>query len=137
MTASLPKGVFDTGKTLKPFGAYVVHNKAKVYIGYFATVEYALIAIADAERRFKIPVSDKERERPPVDRIDRIRRSPRPGFSLPYQIAFEIGAETHPELMDRFLNEAYERMMAASRFGCRIADLPKDWHEQITYEDLV
>ena len=137
MTDSLPNGVFDTAKTLKPFGASIAHKGLKVYIGYFATVDEAVSAIADAERRFAIPVSDKERESPPVDRIDRIRRSHRPGFSMPYRVAFEIGAETHPELMDRFLNEAYERMAAASRFGCRIADLPKDWHEQMTYEDLV
>ena len=129
-------GVFDTGKTSKPFGAYVVHKGLKVYIGYFATIAEAQDAVLVATDRMAVPVSDDERKGLPLDRIDRIRRSKTPGKTLPYGAAFEIGAESHPELMDRFLNEAYERMAAASRLGCRMADLPSDWFEIMQNWDL-
>jgi len=129
-------GVFDTGKTRKPFGAYVVHKGLKVYIGYYTSIPEAQDAILVATDQLAVPVTEDELKRPPVDRVDRIRRSKTPGKTLPYALAFEIGAETHPELMDRFLNEAYERMMAASKLGCRIADLPADWFELMQNWDL-
>jgi len=130
-------GVFDTGKKSKPFGAYVIHKGLQIYIGYFATIPEAKDAILVAKDRLAVPVTEQELKRPPVDRIDRIRRSKKPGHKLPYALAFEIGAETHPDLMDRFLNEAYERGFAASKLGCRIADLPEDWFEIIQNWDLV